>query len=159
MEFIKIILDNSTLKEAKLYNSAKKASANPEIGVTINHQAAFHVIKDCAAITVKYLPMLAFGSYDKPFESLKGKFKQVMIKEFVDSITSNVASEQLMAVIMHKADNMKLLTPSTGHAMKFDNNSTDPYGDYGCVVADAAPASHANDDSFQVLCKLFDVKD
>ena len=75
MKFIDIILQNSQAREAKLLNPATKASTNPETGVTIVNPAAFHVIRDCAKLTVKYLPHYVFGLYANPFEVLKGKFE------------------------------------------------------------------------------------
>jgi len=71
MRFVEIILENSTAKEAKLYNAARKAYQNPEIGITIQNKAAYHVIRDCAGITTKYLVHYVFGCYADPFVELK----------------------------------------------------------------------------------------
>ena len=80
MEFLKIILQNSNLKEAKLYGAAQKAATNPEIGITIQNKAAYHVIKDCAAITMSYLPhsrALKANSKKNTLSNLSNNQKQI----------------------------------------------------------------------------------
>ena len=161
MEFIQIILQNSNLKEAKLFNAAQKAALNPEIGITIQNKAAYHVIKDCANITMSYLPHLVFGSYQNPFESLKGKFKKESIAEFVKQSETNVSLNQLLYVIIAKAEKMNLVSMTQSApvvAQRFDaiEHSADPYGDYGL---DQTPPKELNAGTaltpLDILCKVF----
>ncbi len=160
MEFVQIILQNSNLKEAKLFVAAQKAALNPEIGVTIQNKAAFYVIRDCAAITVSYLPHLVFGSYQNPFESLKGKFKKEHIAEFVKQSETDVACNQLLYTIIDKAKKLKVLSdsenPTTTHKFDLIEHTTDPYGEYGHDKPIVDPNSILTT-PFDILCKIFSV--
>lgn len=135
MEFINVILKNCELKEAKIFNAAQKAAANPEIGITIQNKAAYHVIKDCAAITMQYLPHLAFGSYQNPFKSLKGKIKKDMIVEFIEETENNSSLKQLLYIILAKAEELDITSPTNApigsKQFELTDNTADPYGDYG----------------------------
>lgn len=139
MEFIKIILQNSNLKEAKLYNAALKANNNPEIGIVINNKAAYHVIKDCAGVALHYLPHLVFGEYQNPFESLKGKFTKAHLIEFIKASETNAPLNQLLHIIVNEAKEAKLLPASAQQPAQqpfnpevYDPNAlADPYGEYG----------------------------
>ena len=102
MKFIDIIFQNSQAKEAKLIGPASKASTNPETGVTILNPAAFHVIRDCAKLTTKYLPHYVFGLYANPFEVLKGKFEYSDVVEFVKAALSDMVLNQLLVLITEK---------------------------------------------------------
>lgn len=155
MEFIDIILQNSNLKEAKLFNAAKKAFINPEIGITIENKAAYHVIKDCANITINYLPHYVFGSYQNPFESLKGKFKKETIAEFVKQTETNLPLYQLLYTIIDRAEKLKInfLFSSNDSKASFNEEApTNPYGDYG---TDQPAPAQKNITPFEILCKLF----
>lgn len=161
MEFIQIILQNSNLKEAKLYGAAQKAATNPEIGITIQNKAAYHVIKDCATITMNYLPHLAFGSYVNPFESLKSKFKKEHIIEFVKLAETNLSLNQLLCIIISKAEKMNIVSshPAVPEVQNFDTGdcTIDPYESYGheqSVVVQAGPVALTPAD---VLCKAFGI--
>ena len=121
MKFIDIILQNSQAKEAKLMGPATKASTNPETGVTILNPAAFHVIRDCATLAIKYLPHYVFGLYANPFEVLKNKFEYTAVVEFVKAALSDMVLHQLMLLITEK---IKKSSSTLGGA------DSDPYGDY-----------------------------
>jgi len=121
MKFIDILLQNSQVKEAKLVGPATKASTNPETGVTIVNPSAYHVIKDCAKLTIKYLPHYVFGLYANPFEVLKGKFEYNDVVEFVRAALSDMVLNQLLVLITEK---IKKSSSSIG------GSDSDPYGDY-----------------------------
>lgn len=121
MKFIDIILQNSQAKEAKLVGPATKASTNPETGVTILNPAAFHVIRDCAKLTTKYLPHYVFGLYANPFEVLKGKIEYNDVVEFVKAALSDMVLNQLLVLITEK---IKKSSSTLG------GTDSDPYGDY-----------------------------
>jgi hypothetical protein len=121
MKFIDIILQNSQAKEAKLLGPATKASTNPETGVTILNPAAFHVIRDCATLAIKYLPHYVFGLYANPFEVLKNKFEYPAVVEFVKAALSDMVLHQLLLLITEK---IKKSSSTLG------GTDSDPYGDY-----------------------------
>lgn len=158
MEFIQIILQNSNIKEAKLFTAAQRASINPEIGITIENKAAYHVIKDCASITMNYLPHLVFGSYQNPFESLKGKFKKETIAEFIKLSETNLPLNQLLYIIITKAEKMNLISFQPTPTKKFDiaaDPSSDPYGDYGLDHPVVKQSTDTSLSPFDILCKVF----
>jgi hypothetical protein len=156
MKFIDQILQNSQIKEAKLYGPSKKAAERPETGVTIQTPAAFHVIKDCATLANKYLPHFVFGHYANPFEVLKGKFTREDIAEFINEANSDIVLNQLLALIVGKI-NLTLpqlvQTPST--PVSNVTSSSDPYGDYESY-SDIVPV--ATQDTTTVLCNAFGVR-
>lgn len=155
MEFIDIILQNSNLKEAKLFNAAKKAFMNPELGITIQNKAAYHVIKDCANITINYLPHFVFGSYQNPFESLKGKFRKEAIAEFVKQTETNLPLFQLLYTIIDRAEKLKISFQNSTKEVKpsfVEESPSNPYGDYG---TEQTPTLERHMTPYDILCKLF----
>ena len=121
MNFIDAIIQNSQVREARLYQPSKKAMENPETGVVIQNPSAFHVIKDCATLANKYLPHYIFGLYANPFEVLKNKFEYTAVVEFVKAALSDMVLHQLMLLITEK---IKKSSSTLGGA------DSDPYGDY-----------------------------
>lgn len=160
MEFLRIILQNSNLKEAKLYGAAQKAATNPEIGITIQNKAAYHVIKDCATITMSYLPHLVFGSYVNPFESLKGKFKKEHLVEFVKQSETNLSLNQLLNIIITKAEKMNIISEhqmaSKPQSFDLGDHSIDPYGSYGLEQPLTVQTTNSTT-PVEVLCKAFGI--
>lgn len=161
MEFVRVILQNSNLMEAKLFNAAQKAYANPEIGIVIENKAAYHVIKDCAGIAVNYLPLFVFGSYEEPFKTLKGKFTKESIAEFVKSSDSSLPMRQLLNAILYQVEIANARSTKTSRSKKKIEvapveSSANPYGDYGSDL----PASSSNQSDstlspYDILCKCF----
>ncbi|MBU6182688.1 MAG: hypothetical protein KGR46_07750 [Verrucomicrobia bacterium] len=132
---MKILFENSSLKQAKLYNAAKKASENPSIGIQINNPAAAHVIKDCAEITLKFLPLYVFLGYEKPFDQLSGKFKKTDVEEFVASCSKDLFLSLLLNTIVARVqkDLPHLFFSSVQEVPSSviqSNLNDDPYGDY-----------------------------
>ena len=110
--------------------------ADPSTGVKIINPAASQVIKDCAAISVNYLPVLIFGHYENPFERLSQKFTKADIREFIEAAKKNISCHHLLLVILGEVErkaphalqeniNIAKVVPTTGL-----NNIDDPYGDY-----------------------------
>jgi len=143
MKFIDILLQNSQAKEAKLFLPASKASTNPDTGVTILNPAAFHVIRDCAKLTTKYLPHYVFGLYANPFEVLKGKFEYNDVVEFVKAALSDMVLNQLLVLITEKIKKAS----STLQA-----SSQDPYGDY-----DSFNFNDKEQTAIALICSAFGV--
>jgi hypothetical protein len=142
MRFLDVIIENSPVKEARLYGPAQKAAEKPDSGVTIQNPAAYHVIQDCAKMTVKFLPFYVFGLYAHPFDDLKGKYNFKDIKEFVDAAFSDVTLNQLLILILDKIKKLPY-TPS--------QSANDPYGDYESFEG-------VNEkDVVSLLCKAFNV--
>lgn len=158
MKFIDLILQNSQIKEAKLYGPSKKASERPETGITIQNTSAFHVIKDCATLANKYLPHYVFGHYANPFEVLKGKFTQADIKEFVLEANSDIVLHQLLTLILEKIKKTIPAAPGSQNVTDSISNNTsssDPYGEYESYT----PTVQQNtvQDATTLLCTAFNV--
>jgi len=149
MNFIDIILQNSQAKEAKLYLPAKKANEVPETGVSIQTPAAYHVIKDCAAITLKYLPHYIFGLYANPFEVLKGKFQYNDVVEFVNAANSDMVMNQLLTLITSKIKSPGTAVPTVSPLV----SPHDPYGDYDSYT----PTPVQEVDTVTRICNAFSV--
>lgn len=142
MDFINIILSNSSMKEAKLYAAAKRASQNPLIGITIQNQAAYHVIKDCANVACQYLPFFVFSGYNQPFVELSGKFKRQHIVDFVVGCKTNKIHKQLLDLVLYRiqqesspSSNLVTKQPTTPQQSDVASQS-DPYGDYAFYMED-----------------------
>jgi hypothetical protein len=157
MKFIDKLIEHSELKESKLYSAAHKCFDKPDTGITIQHQGAYNVIKDCAGVTIRYLPHYIFGAYVNPFETLKGKFTKPEIEEFVKKSRDDYALNQLLVVILHKTKENKVAKPSE-KKVALDFTSSDPYGMYGSedVEDDAQPEDEQLSD-VEILCKAFTV--
>jgi hypothetical protein len=156
MKFINIILDNSALKESKLISAAQKAFDKPDTGITIQHKGAYNVIKDCANVTLKYLPHYIFGAYANPFHTLNGKFKKTEVEEFVKKSRDDYALGQLLTIVLKKIESEKIvLTPSIKED-NFDVDSTDPYGLYGSDI-EVANISNTSLSDVDIICFAFGV--
>ena len=162
MKFITTLLENSDLKQAKLYQPAHKAYGKPDTGITIQHPGAYNVIKDCAEITIKFLPHYVFGSYANPFVSLKGKFKKPDIEEFVKKSRDDFALNQLLVLIKEKYNsqntNIQTIVAPNYLLKKESNDMDDPYGLYGMEEAyEEKPTSNSLSD-VDLLCQAFSVE-
>jgi hypothetical protein len=159
MKFIEKLIENTELKESKLYAAAQKCFAKPDTGITIQHKGAYNVIKDCANVTVRYLPHYIFGAYANPFDTLKGKFTKLEIEEFVKKSRDDYALEQLLTLIVNKfkAQPSKL-EKKVEVAPKSDMGMSDPYGMYGSEEFEVEDNSR-NDQMGEVemLCLAFGV--
>lgn len=159
MKFIDKLIENTELKESKLYAAAQKCFAKPDTGITIQHKGAYNVIKDCANVTVRYLPHYIFGAYANPFETLKGKFTKLEIEEFVKKSRDDYALEQLLTLIVNKfKDQPSKLEKRVEVAPKSDMGMSDPYGMYGSDEFEVEENSR-NDQMGEVemLCLAFGV--
>lgn len=159
MKFIEKIIENTELKESKLYAAAQKCFAKPDTGITIQHKGAYNVIKDCANVTIRYLPHYIFGAYANPFETLKGKFTKLEIEEFVKKSRDDYALEQLLTLIVNKfKDQPSKLEKRVEVAPKSDMGMSDPYGMYGSDEFEVEENSR-NDQMGEVelLCLAFGV--
>jgi hypothetical protein len=162
MKFITKLLESSELKYAKLYQPAHKAYDKPDTGITIQHPGAFNVIKDCADVTIKYLPHYVFGAYAFPFVSLKGKFKKPDIEEFIKKCRDDYALNQLLILIKEKynnqSPNIQAITVPNDLLKKASTDMDDPYGLYGVEEAyEEKPISDELSD-VDLLCLAFAVE-
>lgn len=100
MTFEEKIISNSEIRQRNLMRPAKIASEKPDTGVTIIKKGAYYLIKDSADITIKYLTLMCYGSFSSPITSLKGKFTQSEIIDFVGRAKEESYTNQLLSVIL-----------------------------------------------------------
>ena len=159
MRFLEVLLENSKLKEAKIYNAAKKAAKNPETGITINNKSAYHVIQDCANITLHYLPHFVFGGYEDPFLELSGKFTKTDVQQFVLETERNPFMKQLLDIILGKANKFNIVNRGNEANVQGSFNPADPYGEYGDSYEQAETTQELSPkNTIETLCILFNVK-
>jgi hypothetical protein len=161
MKFLNILFENSDLKQAKLFQPAHKAYNKPDTGITIQHPGAYNVIKDCANVTIKYLPHYVFGAYAHPFVSLKGKFKKPDIEEFIKKCRDDYALNQLLIIIKEKYNIQNQSIKTAPAISDFDPNTSgdmdDPYGLYGVDEAFDQKLTTNNFSDVDLLCLAFTV--
>ena len=123
--FEQIILENSSEKQAKLLEPAKRAHKKPDIGVEIQNKSAYYVIRDCAMITQKYLVHHIWSSYPEPFEVLKGKFTKDSITDFLKRAKKDSAVNHLKHTIISdikdKFDTTIATTTNFDYSMEEDD--------------------------------------
>tara|TARA_R110002020_G_scaffold201949_1_gene404863 strand:+ start:4095 stop:4583 length:489 start_codon:yes stop_codon:yes gene_type:complete len=128
--FEEVILSNSTEKQAKLLEPAKRAHENPDIGVDINNKSAYYVIRDCALITQKYLVPFIWASYPDPFEALKGKFVINDIKDFLKRSEKDNDAKHLKHIIIGDIKNKFDIIVTKSSAFDYSMEEEDIYSDY-----------------------------
>ena len=120
--------------QAKIYTAASKAAENPAIGITIINPAASHVIRDCATITMKCLPLYVFAEYKDPFKELAGKFAKQDLVDFVEQSKTDSILDLLLTAILAKAQKQMpdIFKPTKVTETTLDtvSDNIDPYGGY-----------------------------
>lgn len=135
MTFEEKIISNSEIRQRNLLRPAKIAFDKPDTGVTIVKKGAFYLIKDSADITIKYLPLLCYGSFSSPITSLKGKFTQSEIIDFVGRAKEESYTDQLLSVILTDIGCVQPITQIVNDDTTEELDLTftedeDVYGDY-----------------------------
>lgn len=156
MKFLSVIFDNSDLNEAKLFSAANKCYDKPDTGITIQHKGAYNVIRDCAKVTIRYLPHYIFGAYTNPFQTLKGKFTKPDIEEFVKKSRDDYALNQLLSVIIQKYKAENDIPEQSNNFSDISLDSNDPYGYYG-MNDDVEEVVAQKMNEVDILCKAFSV--
>jgi hypothetical protein len=171
MTFEEKIISNSEIRQRNLLRPAKIAFEKPDTGVTIVKKGAFYLIKDSADITIKYLPLLCYGSFSSPITSLKGKFTQSEIIDFVGRAKEENYTNQLLSVILTDIGCTQPITQIVNDDTTDELDLTftedeDVYGDYETeedtpISKTASTASEVIDieDASVVIQKLIEVFD
>ena len=136
--FEQIILDNSKLPIAKLYSKTQKAIENPLTGIEkVSNKYVQLVIKDCAKVARAYLPVMIYGAYENPVNTLKGKFAKKDITDLVGRSEKSLEVRQLLKLVIISAQkyviDQQLKSPDlvVEHETKDKIEVDDVYGDYG----------------------------
>ena len=95
-----VIVSLTDKRYKNLERPAKIASTAPETQVKILNKSAYYVIKDCADITLKYLPHYIYSMLVDPINLLKGKITGADIIDFVGRSTKSEVTRQLLQIIV-----------------------------------------------------------
>jgi hypothetical protein len=134
MTFEEKMMKLSNIKESGLYAPSMKAYQQPDNGVKILNKAAYHVIKDCAMVTQKYLPIMVYGAFMNPIATLMGKFVKSEIVDFVQRSEKNIETKQFLHLVLldvqkHLNDkNTSIPTNIKSNTMEIETDNV--YGDY-----------------------------
>ncbi|MDB4464456.1 hypothetical protein N9033_00130 [bacterium] len=127
-----VIIGLSSTRFKNLQRPAIIASKSPETQVKILNKSAYYVIKDCADITLKYLPHYLYSHLKNPIASLKGKVSEQNIIDFVGRSGKSETTRQLLQIIV---DDIVIDKPDISDATITDftipEGVDDVYGDYG----------------------------
>ena len=127
-----IIVNLSDTRFKNLRRPATIASNSPETQVKILNKSAYYVIKDCADITLKYLPHFLYSHLKNPIAALKGKISEQDIIDFVSRSGKSETTRQLLQIIV---DDIVVDKPDISDHTITDftipEGVDDVYGDYG----------------------------
>jgi len=119
-----------------LKRPATLAASSPDTCVTILNKSAYYVIKDCADLTLKYLPHFIYSGLKDPISKLRGSVIEEEIVDFVKRSTREDHTQQLLRLILDDIQKKKaVIVPVFANSeSKIDFSLTgdegDVYGDY-----------------------------
>jgi hypothetical protein len=130
--FEEVILENSQEQIAKLYGPAARAADKPDTGVEIKKKAAYYVIRDCAGMTRKYLPIHIWGLFNDPILDLKGKFTSNEVKNFLERSKTETDAMLLKKLILSDIkEKYEVVQSSSGStAVSYEADEDDIYSYY-----------------------------
>lgn len=117
-------------RHKNLVRPAKIASTAPDTQVKIYNKSAYYVIKDCADITLKYLPHYAYSQLQDPVRSLKGQISEQEITDFVSRSSRDTHTRQLLQVILNDITPTGTIKPREVVTDFTIAEGEDVYGDY-----------------------------
>lgn len=130
------VISISSSRFRNLKRPASLAATSPDTCVTILNKSAYYVIKDCADITLKYLPHFIYSGLKDPISKLKGQVGEAEIDDFVDRSSREDHTQQLLRLILDDICKKKAsISPTfanseTGIDFSLTGDEADVYGDY-----------------------------
>jgi len=140
---------------------AAKAMKTPDTGVKILNNGAYFVIRDCATVTTKYLPIMLYGKFKDSVKDLYGKFTKKEISSLVERGKKKSESKQLASLMVSDAMIVKPLQKEVAPVIIPDERVVDDvYGDYGDYDSETPVESEKttldnDDDTINYLCDVF----
>jgi hypothetical protein len=121
-----------------LKRPAKLAASKPDTSVKILNKSAYYVIKDCAEITLKYLPHFVYSGIRDPITKLRGQVTEQHVIDFVNRSAKEDHTQQLLRLILDDISRKNTtLNVAPVQSMDSDSidftltgNEDDVYGDY-----------------------------
>jgi hypothetical protein len=152
--FEEIIVENCSFRQKTLLRPAKIAAQAPDTGVEIKSKSAYHVIKDCADLAIKYLPIYAWSWYEDPVTELKDKMSEKAIRDFIKRVSNKTDEnyrplQHLLDVVVTSIKNTGIVVPETvSNSISDDIDDIDDiYGDYDFDVPQAADSEVLDDEA------------
>lgn len=132
------ILRLSQARYSKLKRPAELAATKPDTCVKILNKSAYYVIKDCAEITLKYLPHFVYSGIRDPITKLRGQVTEQHVVDFANRSAKEDHTQQLLRLILDDiAKKNTTLNIAPVNSIDSDNidftltgNEDDVYGDY-----------------------------
>lgn len=141
---------------------AEKAMNTPDHGVKIINKGAFFVIRDCAMIASKYLPLMLYGKMEKPLKELSGVFTRKEIVELIQRGKTEIESRQLSIMMLVDAGRENRIFRKHNIENLPKPSNYDIYGEYDSerVYEEENVELSFEDVGIMVeqLCKAFNVK-
>ena len=140
----------TTARYKKLKRPAQLAASKPDTCVKILNKSAYYVIKDCAEITLKYLPHYIYSGIRDPISKLRGNVPEQDIVDFANRSTREDHTQQLLRLILDDItrETVAVKTTQQESVASIDFTLTgeedDVYGDYEYgPVDEPAPVEEA----------------
>tara|TARA_B100001123_G_scaffold444039_1_gene591794 strand:+ start:3486 stop:4007 length:522 start_codon:yes stop_codon:yes gene_type:complete len=130
------IINISQSRYRNLLRPAKIAAAKPDTCVKILNKSAYYVIKDCADITVKYIPHFVYSGIKDPITKLKGNVTENDIDDFVSRALKADHTQQLLRLILddvlkrHVSVQVNRVSSEAEIDFTLTGEEDDVYGDY-----------------------------
>jgi hypothetical protein len=162
------IVDKSSEGIKALAPRAAKAAEKPETGIKILVAGARYVIRDCARITIDYLPLKLYGGFVDPLKTLGGLFTKKEVEALVKRGKEETCARQLCNAMLLDAyknitENKEKVVVKELEVIESSSEPYDVYGDYGSdsFVEEEPSVVFDFDDELKVieiLCDAFKAK-
>lgn len=143
MNFEKVIMQVSSIKERNLLQPAAHAMHKPDTGVEIKNKSAYYVIRDCATIAHDYIPHKCYAHLNDPIDRLIGKVTRDDIIDFVERAAEQPHTRQLLNIIftdIYRREASDWTPPEMPEPEQLeidaDADHDGIYGDYGYETSD-----------------------
>ena len=142
------ILKLSNSRYRKLGRPATLAATKPDTCVKILNKSAYYVIKDCAEITLKYLPHFIYSGIRDPITKMKGVVSESNIVDFATRASREDHTQQLLRLILddisrkHVVEvNVAPVESNSEIDFTLTGDEDDVYGDYDYASLEVIPES------------------
>ena len=159
------IINITPTRYRNLQRPARIAANNPSTCVKILNKSAYYVIKDCADITLKYIPHFVYSGIKDPITKLKGNVTEDEISEFANRSQKEDHTQQLLRLILDDISrrNVPVHIVKANSEAEIDFTLTgeenDVYGDYDYPTDELAePESTSDNTATASIVNLNDIE-
>jgi len=136
---------------ANLYVPSEKAMNHPETGLVNPPKPVVMVIKDCATVARKYLPIEVYATLENPIKSLKAlpNFNVAILVDFYRDVGRTTEADMLYSVMV---GNYTPTKTTINEDQSTEDDLDDVYGGYGSVQQTVA---FIETDKLSILKQVF----